>query len=460
MTDSGFSAVKGIHPAQLKNLQDMGFTRMTQVQQQALPAAMDGKDLLAQARTGSGKTAAFGIPLLQNLNPRFFGVQGLVLCPTRELATQVATELRKLARFQANIKIVVLSGGVSIGPQIGSLEHGAHVVVGTPGRIKDHLRKKTLDISQLKTLVLDEADRMLDMGFSEDIHHIADHTPQQRQTLLFSATYPDNIAQLSGRLQHNPAEIRVESLHSGTSIEQHWILCQRAEKEQALLKAISQFGIQQGVIFCNTKQSVNEVTQQLRDAGYVARGLHGDLEQRDRDQVYIQFRQGSSSFLVATDVAARGLDVDDLPAVINYDLPRDPEVYVHRIGRTGRAGKQGLAVSLTTEKEQYKQDAIRGQQNMTAEITAYAELTPAIAEVSKPEFVSLCIAGGRKNKLRPGDILGALTSNGGIQGQDVGKIDVLDFVAYVAVRRPVARQALAHMQKSKIKGRALKIRRG
>ncbi|MBL34889.1 MAG: ATP-dependent RNA helicase DbpA [Oceanospirillaceae bacterium] len=459
MTDPAFSSIAAISQDQLKNLQDMGFSNMTPVQQQTLPAAMAGNDILAQAKTGSGKTAAFGIPLLQKLNPRFFGVQGMVLCPTRELATQVATELRKLARFQANIKIVVLSGGVSIGPQIGSLEHGAHVIVGTPGRIKDHLRKKTLDISQLQTLVLDEADRMLDMGFSDDIHHIAGHTPENRQTLLFSATYPDNIGQLSRALQNNPQEIRVEAVHSANSIQQQWIMCSRSDKPEAMLRAIHHFDIHQGVVFCNTKQSVNEVAQILKEAGYIARGLHGDLEQRDRDQVYIQFRQGASNFLVATDVAARGLDVDDLPAVINYDLPRDPEVYVHRIGRTGRAGKDGLAISLTTEKEQYKQDAITDQQHMKADIMDQSELSFVAEDVSRPQFVSLCIAGGRKNKLRPGDILGALTSNGGIPGSDVGKIDVLDFVAYVAVKRPVAREALAHLQKSKIKGKAIKVRR-
>jgi len=459
MTDTQFSAVKGISSAQLNNLQDMGFKTMTPVQQQTLPAAMAGNDILAQAKTGSGKTAAFGIPLLQKLNPRFFGVQGLVLCPTRELATQVATELRKLARFQANIKIVVLSGGVSIGPQIGSLEHGAHVVVGTPGRIKDHLRKNTLDISQITTLVLDEADRMLDMGFNDDIHHIAEHTPKNRQTLLFSATYPENIGQLSQALQNNPQEIRVESVHSKNTISQQWITSSRAEKPQSLLRSISHFAIQQAVVFCNTKQSVNEVTQILRDAGYIARGLHGDLEQRDRDQVYIQFRQGASNFLVATDVAARGLDVDDLPAVINYDLPRDPEVYVHRIGRTGRAGKEGLAISLTTEKEEYKQNAIIDQQGSKAELLNFNELSNISNDVEKPEFVSLSLAGGRKDKLRPGDILGALTSAGGIDGKDVGKIDVLDFVAYVAVKRTVARQALDHLQKSRIKGRIIKSRR-
>ena len=459
MTDMSFASLAALNSAQLDNLNRLGYTSMTAIQQQSLPAALEGRDIRAQAKTGSGKTAAFGIPLLQKLNPRFFGVQALVLCPTRELSTQVAEELRKLARFQANIKIVVLCGGVSIGPQIASLEHGAHVVVGTPGRIQDHLRKNTLRIDQVDTLVLDEADRMLDMGFSDAIQDIAALTPKTRQTLLFSATYPDNIEQLSSNLQRNPVAVTVESVHQASSIEQYLILCDRSDKDTVLARALQHFDIQQAVVFCNTKQAVEDTTQSLRNLGYLALALHGDLEQRDRDEVYARFKQNSAHFLVATDVAARGLDVDDLQAVINYELPRDPEVYVHRIGRTGRAGKQGLALSLATDKEDYKRTAIEEQLGHDIPLLAAAELRNQNGDIRKPPMVTLCLASGRKDKLRPGDILGALTGKGGIDGKAVGKIDVLDYVAYVAIERSVANVALAHLQQTRIKNRAVRVRR-
>ncbi|MBE0483457.1 MAG: ATP-dependent RNA helicase DbpA [Bacterioplanes sp.] len=449
----------GLPQSQLDNLTRMGYDSMTAIQQQALPATLAGQDIVAQAKTGSGKTAAFALPLLEKINPRFFGVQALVLCPTRELSTQVAEEIRKLARYRNNIKVVVLCGGVAIGPQIGSLAHGAHIVVGTPGRIKDHLRKETLRIDQLNTLVLDEADRMLDMGFNEDIHDIAAHTPEDRQTLLFSATYPDNIAQLSQQLQRNPLTVKVESVHQNNIIDQQFIVCGRGETDSALLRTIAHFGIQHAVIFCNTKQACDDVSALLRDSGFRALALHGDLEQRDRDQVYVQFKQNSAHFLVATDVAARGLDVEDLPAVINYELPRDLDVYMHRIGRTGRAGKEGLALSITTDKETHKQESLAKQQGRAIPLIALDELSRVQPSIDAPEYVTLCLAAGRKDKLRPGDILGALTSPGGVTGKDIGKIDVLTTVAYVAVVREHAKQALQHLQQTRIKGRAVKVRR-
>lgn len=454
-----FSSLSALSVEELDNIKQLGFSAMTAIQEQAIPPALEGQDIIAQAKTGSGKTAAFGIPLLHKLNQRFFGVQGLVLCPTRELASQVAEELRKLARFQANIKIVVLTGGVGIGPQIASMEKGAHVVVGTPGRIKDHLRKGTLVIDQVQTLVLDEADRMLDMGFRDDIDHIVSHTPSNRQTLLFSATYPQNIKVLSQDLQRNPISIKVASTHNTSSITQQLIICEPKQKQEHLLAAITQLGITQAVIFSNTKQSVSDITALLRQHGYLALALHGDLEQRDRDEIYVRFKNNSAHFLVATDVAARGLDVDDLPAVINYELPRENEVYVHRIGRTGRAGKSGLALSLAYEKEDYKVAAI--EHLLGTDIPKY-ELQPfssTRSDINKPPMVTLSLLAGKKDKLRPGDILGALTNKGGIAGNQVGKIDVLDYVAYVAIERKVANLALEHLQRSKIKNRAIKIRR-
>ncbi|MEJ2042947.1 MAG: ATP-dependent RNA helicase DbpA [Reinekea sp.] len=456
---SNFASLEGLKPAAVANLSRLGYNQMTAIQEQALPVALAGRDVIAQAKTGSGKTATFGLVLLEKLNPRFFGVQSLVLCPTRELSTQVANELRRLAQYQSNIKIVVLCGGVAIGPQIGSLEHGAHVVVGTPGRIKDHLRKKTLTIDQVKTLVLDEADRMLDMGFSDDILQIISETPSDRQTLLFSATYPDNIHKLSDELQHNPEFIKVDSVHQLSTIQQHHIMCDNHTRTQTLLRSMAHFGIQQAVIFCNTKQSVEQVNDALREQGYLSLALHGDLDQRERDQVYIQFKQNSAHCLVATDIAARGLDVDDLQAVVNYELPRDPEVYVHRIGRTGRAGKEGLAISLVSEREDRKRDSVIQQVGHDIPMMVADEFGNAGLELQSPPFVTLCFAEGRKNKLRPGDIVGAITSSGEISNAAIGNITVLDFVAYAAVERELANQTLRRLEKSRIKGRKIKVRR-
>ena len=454
-----FNTLADLTAAELNNFEQLGYTAMTAIQEQALPKALAGKALIAQAKTGSGNTAAFGIPLLHKLNQRFFGVQGLVLCPTRELANQVAEDLRKLARFQANIKIVVLCGGVGIGPQIGSMEKGAHVVVGTPGRTTAHLRKTTLQLDQGESLVLDEADRMLDMGYRDDIEDIVSHTPKSRQTLLFSATFPDNIAQLSQSLQNSPISIKVESTHETSSINQQLLVCDNGHKTRTLIQAIGHFDIEQAVVFCNTKQSVNDVTHALRDHGYLALALHGDLEQRDRDEIYARFKNNSAHFLVATDVAARGLDVDDLPAVINYDLPRYPEVYVHRIGRTGRAGKSGLALALAGQKETYRVAAIESQLNSDIPLFDVSVLKPNTRTISKPPMLTLCLAAGRRDKIRPGDILGALTSKGGIDGKEVGKIDVLNTLTYVAVTRKAADTALNHLQHNKIKNKIVKVRK-
>jgi ATP-independent RNA helicase DbpA len=457
VTATEFSSLN-LPPAQLTNLQRLGYLNMTAIQQQSLPLVLEGKDLIAKAKTGSGKTAAFGIGMLTKINPRDFAVQCLVLCPTRELATQVAAEIRKLARYQQNIKVVVLCGGQSIGPQIGSLEHGAHIVVGTPGRIKDHLRKQTLSLERVNTVVLDEADRMLDMGFIDDIEEIVEHTPKQRQTLLFSATYPSKIKSLSSSMQRNPVEVSVESLHGNLDIQQHLFICKKSAKREALLCLLANFPVKSAVIFCNTIKEVKEVCGYLTEAGLSAKAIHGDLEQRDRDQVLVQFSNRSCSLLVATDVAARGLDIDDLPAVINYELPRDPEVYIHRIGRTGRAGKDGLALAVFTDSEKYKLDAIEDYQKSPVTFEAIETLNADKDAEFYPPMVTLCIAGGRKDKVRPGDILGALTGSAGIDGQAVGKITVLDFVAYVAIERGVATNALKQLEKGKIKGRKFKVR--
>lgn len=458
MTDLSFSSLE-LPPAQLSNLEQLGYTSMTAIQAETLPLALGGKDLIAQAKTGSGKTAAFTLPILNKLNPRDFGAQALILCPTRELATQVAGEIRRLARYQDNIKVVTLCGGQSIGPQIGSLEHGGHIIVGTPGRIKDHLRKKTLSIRRVNTLVLDEADRMLEMGFIDDIESIIKETPDARQTLLFSATYPQDIKKLSGRFQKNPVQITVESIHSNQQINQQFYLCTRKEKPEALTRLLHHYSPEATVIFCNTKKETRELAGHLDINGISALALHGDLEQRDRDEVLTRFKLRSSSVLVATDVAARGLDIDELPAVVNYDLPRDADIYVHRIGRTGRAGNEGLAISLFSESENYKVEMIGHFQDREIIPSNIEDLPTTQKTMPLPAFQALCIAGGRKDKVRPGDILGALTGEAGINGKSVGKIVVMDYVAYVAIERSIAGKALSQLQNGKIKGRKFKVRK-
>ncbi len=442
----------------LANLEALGYTAMTPIQAQSLPIMLKRQDLIAQAKTGSGKTAAFGIALLDPINPRYFGCQALVLCPTRELADQVAKELRRLARAADNIKILTLCGGVSIGPQIASLEHGAHVIVGTPGRVQEHLKKGTLKLDGLNTLVLDEADRMLDMGFYDAIAEIIGQTPARRQTLLFSATYPAGIKQLSATFMRDPQQVRVEALHDDTQIEQRFYEIDPQQRMTAVVRVLSAFRPQSCVAFCFTKQQCQELVEQLTSKSISAAALNGDLEQRDRDQVLAMFANRSLSVLVATDVAARGLDVEALDLVINVELARDPEIHVHRIGRTGRAGKQGLAVSLVAPAEAHRAQAIENLQQAPLNWQPLDALKSQSGEPLQPPMVTLCIAAGRKDKLRPGDILGALTGDAGIPGSQVGKIAIFDFQAFVAVERTVARQALKRLNDGKIKGRSLKVR--
>ena len=458
MSESQFSRLSLSQPA-LDNLNSLGYRQMTPVQQQSLPLILEGKDLIAKAKTGSGKTAAFAIGLLANIHQRFFGCQALVLCPTRELATQVANEIRRLARYQQNIKVVTLCGGQPIGPQIGSLAHGAHVVVGTPGRIQDHLCKATLSLEGVNTLVLDEADRMLDMDFIEAMEDIIGQTPDQRQTLLFSATYPKGIRQLSASFQRDPEEVTVESVHSHEHIRQHFYLAENNDKPEMLRKLLSHYQPQSAVIFCNTKQACKDVGTDLYEQGYKPLVLHGDLDQKERDQMLVRFANQSSTIMFATDVAARGLDIEDLAAVINYDLSRDPEVHVHRIGRTGRAGKSGLALTLHTSREQFRLDDLAAILKTEIPFADHRALQAPSVDAPKAPMVTLAIDGGRKDKVRPGDILGALTGEAGIQGDQVGKINIFDFVAYVAIKRESGRKALARLEQGKIKGRRFKVRR-
>ena len=459
MTDTDFSFKSlGLTPDELSNLDRLGYTSMTSIQHKSLPVAFAGADLIAKAKTGSGKTASFALAMLHRLNPKNYYVQGLILCPTRELASQVADEIRRLARAQHNVKVLTLCGGQNIGPQIGSLEHGAHIIVGTPGRIKDHLEKGTLDISRVTTLVLDEADRMLEMGFIESVEDIAKQTPSHRQTMLFSATYPDKIEALSRLILQDPQRITVESEHTDEHIEQWYVETSKEAKTQCLLDVLSHYQPKSSVVFCNTKQEVKTVSYAIYQAGGSSAALHGDLEQRERDQVLVRFSQASVCVLVATDVAARGLDINDLELVVNYDLPRDPEVYVHRIGRTGRAGKRGRAVSLYTPNEAYKIDAIADYRHQPVNYLNASALDGG-RELNRPEWVSLELQAGKRDKIRPGDLVGALTANGVIKASDIGNIAIYPNVCYVAVIKKEAQRALKQLTEGKIKGRRFRARK-
>lgn len=458
MASDSFSSLS-IPAAQIANLDSLGYTKMTPIQAQSLPQVLKGKDIIAKAKTGSGKTAAFGIGLLNNINPRFFGVQALVICPTRELADQVGKEIRRLARFTQNIKLVLLCGGKPLGPQIGSLEHGAHIVVGTPGRLQDHLRKGTLKLEGLKTLVLDEADRMLDMGFFDAMKDIIAQTPQSRQTLLFSATYPDTIKQMSQSIQRNPVSVTVESEHKGSVIEQLFYEVKKHERNNSLLALFEHYHPESTVVFCHTKKQCDEVASFLREHQIEALAIHGDLEQRERDQVLVRFANNSCSVLVATDVAARGLDIKSLQAVINYELPRDPEIFVHRIGRTGRAGEKGIALSLFTQSEVVRVNAIANYQKKPSICDVPESLDRDPSFTLQPAMVTIQLDAGRKSKLRPGDILGALTGDAGLAGSQIGKIDIFDMSSYVAIEHSALRQALNYLANGKIKGRTIRARK-
>ena len=458
MTQTNFSTL-ALHPNLLSNLDSLGYSEMTPIQAQSLPLILQGKDLLGQAKTGSGKTAAFGLGVLNQIDIKSYAIQAMVLCPTRELADQVCKEIRRLARGIPNVKVLSLCGGVSIGPQIGSLEHGAHIVVGTPGRIEDHLRKRTLKLDGLKMLVLDEADRMLDMGFNEAITNIAKQMPRDRQTLLFSATYPSTIKKLSQSFQRNPESVRIENKQESSDIKQLFFEVNKRQRSEAVIALLAKYQPESSLVFCNTKQKCQDICDDLRQQGVIALALHGDLEQRDRDRVMVRFANRSCSVLVATDVAARGLDVKGLDAVINVELSRDPEVHVHRIGRTGRAGAQGLALSIYTPEQTGLLNAIEDYLGVAPEIVSGDELDFDARVKLFPPMVTLVIDGGKKDKLRPGDVLGALTGELGIDGSEVGKIDISHFATCIAIKRESAKLAMKALENGKIKGRQFKIRR-
>ena len=445
-------------PAMLANLQQLGYLSMTPIQAAALPPALRGSDLIAQAKTGSGKTVAFALPLLTRLDPQRLDVQALVLCPTRELADQVTQEIRRLARFADNIKVLSLCGGTPMRPQRDSLAHGAHIAVGTPGRIMDHLAHGSLKLEALSTLVLDEGDRMLDMGFHDDIAWIASHCPPRRQTLLFSATFPAGIAALAQRFQHDPLQVKLEEQHAPEKIRQCFFEIEHAARLQAVATLLRHYRPTSTLAFCNTRQQCRALVELLRSEGFHALALHGEMDQRERDQVLIQFANRSCSVLVATDVAARGLDIAQLETVINVDVTPDPEVHVHRIGRTGRGDEAGLALSLCSNADRRRVATIAEAMGFTPEWRALGELEIQDPSPLQPPMATLLILGGRKDKIRPGDVLGALSGEAGLTREQVGKITVTDQNTYAAVAREAARDAARRLAAGKLKGRAVKVR--
>jgi len=444
-------------PTLQAGLEALGYATLTPIQAQALPAILAGRDVIAQAPTGSGKTAAFGLGLLQGIDAGATRTQALVLCPTRELADQVGKQLRKLATGIANLKLSVLCGGIPLAPQLASLAHAPHVVVGTPGRVLELVQLDALDLRGVRVLVLDEADRMLDMGFDEPIRALVKRTPKDRQALLFSATFPDAIRLLATAMLRDPLEASVDGDMHAPRIDAHFFEADPARRAPQLAALLLQFRPDSAVVFCNTRRDADDVAGSLAHYGFSALALHGDLEQRDREDVLVRFANRSCNVLVASDVAARGLDIEDIGVVVNFELPTDADTYLHRIGRTGRAGRDGLALSLVAPGERNRAALIEQRQGTPIR---YARIDPLDGKprgVPQAAMATLRIDAGRTDKLRPGDIVGALTGDAGLAKEAIGKIDVFATRSYVAIARAEAGHALERLRAGKIKGRRFRI---
>jgi ATP-independent RNA helicase DbpA len=490
MAETPDFSLLGLPATLLEAVASLGFARMTHVQACTLPDVLAGRDVLAQAEPGSGKTLAFGlgalVRALPHLPPAAPRVRSLVLCPTRELAEQVATEIRRFARRTPNVKVSAACGGVPFRPQRESLKQGAHVVVGTPGRIQEHLRKGSLRLDALEVLVLDEADRMLSMGFLPQIEAILEHAPPSRQTLLFSATYPESIAELGRRYQRDPLRISVAPAaeaaadnsadadgqpgdqtdtapaaplaSSGAGVESHYYRAAVDERIDALAAWLSLERPASALVFSNTRIECASVAEALRARGWVAASIHGELSQRERSHVMRLFANESCPVLVATDVAARGWDIGGLSAVVSLGLPRDPSVHRHRVGRTGRAGQTGVAAHFVDDEDLGALAAIERDTGCEATFRALPSSSHPLPP-PPPRRTTLVLAAGKDKKLRPGDILGALTAEGGIPAADVGLIHIDESQAYVAVSSSVAEQALAILERAPVKGRRIKARK-
>jgi len=454
MNENNFKKLN-LERALVDNLESLGYTNMTQIQEQALPIVLDGDDIIARAKTGSGKTVAFGLGIINNLESKRFKIQTLVLCPTRELATQVANSLKQLARYKHNIKILTLTGGVPYKPQVHSLSHLAHIIVATPGRVLKHLEEGNFSCEDIDTLVLDEADRMLDMGFSEDINKIIDYLPKQRQTMLFSATYPPQIEKLASTITVNPKIVEVESFHKQNSITQEFYRCETYQKNDLVSKCFDG-RFKSAIIFCNTKIACDELADYLED-NYDCEPLvlHSDCEQKDRDEILVLFANKSYPILIATDVAARGLDIDSVDLVINFDLPVDSEVYIHRIGRTARAGNSGYSISFVDD--QYSFEDIQDYSSGDTELLNIDSFENKSFKPLVHNFSTLYINGGKRHKLRAGDILGALTAGIGLDKDDIGKIDIFPTCSYVAIKTDVYEKAYNGLMSNKMKNKFYRI---
>ena len=449
----------GLNKEMLKNLKSLGYLEMTPIQQEGLPFILSDRDFIGQANTGSGKTAAFALGILTKLDVANCNPQALVVVPTRELAEQVANEIRRLARLTSNVKVLTLSGGSEERHKIKSLKQGVHVVVGTTGRITKLLKAGMIITSNIKVLVLDEADRLLEMGSIAEIERIASFTPIARQTMLFSATFPNGIRELSGSLQENAAQVTIDSQHQMGTTKQLFFKVEEGDKGSALLRVLGAYQPESCLIFCNSREACKKVAGLLRTNKMDSLQIHSDLEQQDRTLFLIKFDNRSCRILVATDLASRGLDVKDVGAVINYDLPRDHELYIHRIGRTGRAGKEGLSLSLYTNKERETLKRIDEYLKTDCLTIKLDELKPFKLTPWRPFMSTMYISGGRKDGMRPGDILGALTKEAGLQGEDVGKINILEVNSYVAITPDKIKHAIAHLSNGRIKGKKFKVGR-
>jgi len=440
-----FSTIEDIPDALLETIESLGFTSMSEIQEKAINPILEGRDILAQSKTGSGKTIAFGLPCVMRTNTNDFKPQTIIITPTRELADQIAVELRRVAAYKANLKILTLYGGVPLRAQADSLAKGAHILIGTPGRIQDHLAKETLVLDSIKTLVLDEADRMLDMGFYDEIVKIGSNMPRSKQTLLFSATFPENIEKLAKALLNQPLTIKVDTLIESAKINE--LVYETSDKFKTLTVLIQSYKPESLLIFCNTKAEVISLTDTLAGRGHAVIDIHGDLEQRDRNESVIVFSNGSKRILVATDVASRGLDIKDIALVINYDLPFDAEVYTHRIGRTGRADATGTAISLFTPKDRekcaYVLTKAKKKELKDLRVDAKFKMTS--------NYDTLCLHGGKKTKLRAGDILGTLCKEIGIDAKQIGKINITETKSYVALDHTIIEKVVKALKNVKIK---------
>ncbi len=454
-TSKDFKSV-GLNQAMLDNLKSLGYLQMTPIQEKGLPIILSNRDFIGQANTGSGKTAAFALGILVKLDLTIQRPQALVLVPTRELAEQVAGEIRRLARFASNIKVLTISGGSEERHKMKSLKQGAHIIVGTPGRIKKLLETGMLIASDIKVLVLDEADRLLEIGTIEEINRIASFTPAARQTMLFSATFPHGIKTLSASLQDDAAQITIDSQHQTGTIKQLFFKVED-DKNDALLRLLGHYNPDSCIIFCNSRETCNKVAGLLRTKKIDSLQIHSDLEQQDRTMILIKFENKSCRILVATDLASRGLDVKDVSLIINYDLPSDHELYVHRIGRTGRAGQEGLALSLYTHPERSQLRVIADYLKTDCVIKDLNELDKIKGVVMSPFMSTIYISGGRKDNIRPGDILGALTKEAGLKGDEVGKIHILEVNSYVAIAHDKVGPAIQCLNAKNIKGKKFRV---